>query len=319
MYKINYKTPKNLSVSSARYFLDEVQSIFSLADANIEGVNLDTSATEKADLLGQLLLYKFIEYTIHKNCFRNPTTNLNYNSVLKDRLDHTGFLPFFNEFMNKKTNYLKNDIPQDYNLSWKQDNKIYIAPIVLSKSSEVYSEKEDAICKKIREYYGFDSTIVGTIMSCISEVGSNFMEHAEESTNSVLVASGNKDFFELACADTGKGAITSMRSVLKTKMQIHDILALSLDKGVTSKPNTFHSGSGLWLISQYVTFAKGQLYLFSEGAYYYKRGNVIRKGQCGRWKGTIIYVCLPLNDKKALLEGKRNIRNNYGHVKLAFV
>ena len=71
--------PKNLSVCSAKQFLSEVEPIFSLANAKVKGVELDTSQTEKADIFGQLLLYKFIEYTIHKGCFSGPSTNLKGN------------------------------------------------------------------------------------------------------------------------------------------------------------------------------------------------------------------------------------------------
>ena len=79
-----YRTPKNFSVCSARQFLSEVESIFTLANLKVPGVELDTLQTEKADILGQLLLYKFIEYTIHKSCFHSPITNLNRNILLKN-------------------------------------------------------------------------------------------------------------------------------------------------------------------------------------------------------------------------------------------
>ena len=314
-----YRTPKNFSISSAKEFLEEVEPIFSLANAKVEGVKLDTSHTEKADILGQLLLYKFIEYTIHQGCFKLPITNLNKNYKLKDRLDQTGFLPFYNEFMNKKNNQLNNDLPNDYNLDWKESDTFYIAPIVLSKNKDAYLEKEEIIYQKIRSYYNADSTLVGTIMSCISEVGSNFMEHAEETTNSVMVASGNKDYFELACADTGIGTITTLRSVIHDRIQIYDILAKELEKGVTSKPGSNHSGSGLWLIGQYVSFAKGVLYLFSEGAYCRLKDNAIKRGQCGRWKGTIVYIRLSLRDKEIIAARKRELSKKFDNVKLSII
>ena len=317
--KKKYCTPKNFSVCSARQFLDEAESIFTLANARVPGVELDTSQTEKADILGQLLLYKFIEYTIHKNCFYSPKTNISSNIRLKSGLDKTGFLPFVNEFMNKKNSQLKSDIPKDYNLEWKEEDAIYIAPIVLSKDNDTYAEKEDEIYQKIRDYYNGDSIVVGTIVSCLSEIGSNFMGHAEESTNSVMVARGNKDFFEIACADTGIGSITSLRPILKGRLQIHEILRKVLDKGVTSKPGTNHSGSGLWLISRYVSFSKGDLYIFSEGAYCHQKKNNFKMGQCGKWKGTIIYVNIPLYDKEAIAAGKREISKQYDHVKLSLI
>ena len=316
--KKKYRMPKNLSVCNAKQFLDEVQQIFTLTNSKVEGVELDTSQTEKADIFGQLLLYKFIEFTFHKSCFKSPSTNLKNNGRLKNMLDSTGFLPFVNEFMNKKNNELKNDLPDEYKLEWKEADKLYIAPIVLSKSSD-YSDKEDLIRKKIREYYNYDSTIVSTIMSCISEVGSNFLEHAEEETNSVMVAAGNSEYFELACADTGKGILSSLRTVIKGKMQIHELLRLSLNKGITSKPGTNHLGAGLWLISHYVTFAGGELMLFSEGASCHQKKNNFKMGQCGFWKGTIVYLKMPLLHKAAIAAGKAELNKQYNHVKLAFV
>ncbi|MBO4417853.1 MAG: HAMP domain-containing histidine kinase [Bacteroidales bacterium] len=221
--------------------------------------------------------------------------------------------------MNKKNSQLKNDIPKDYNLEWKEEDTIYIAPIVLSKDSDVYADKEEEIYQKIRAYYNADSTVVGTIMSCLSEVGSNFIRHAEESTNSVMVARGNKDFFELACADTGIGTITSLRPVLNGKYQVHEVLRKALEPGVTSKPGTNHSGSGLWLISKYVSFSKGDLFLFSEGAFCHQKKSNFKMGQCGKWKGTIIYVIIPLYNKDALAAGKRELSKQYSHVKLTLI
>ena len=316
--KKTYKMPRNLSVCNAKQFLDEVEQIFALPGAKLLGVDLDTSQTDKADIFGQLLLYKFIEYTIHKGCFKSPSTNLKNNAKLKNLLDVTGFLPFVNEFMNKKNNILKNDIPEEYKLEWKEADKFYIAPIVLSKTND-YSEKEDLIRKKIREYYNYDTTIVSTIMSCISEIGSNFLEHAEDTTNSVMVAAGNREYFELACADTGKGVLSSLRTVVKCRMQKHELLRQALNKGVTSKPGTNHLGAGLWLISQYVSFSGGEMLLLSEGASCHQKKNNFKMGQCGYWKGTIIYVRMSLLHKEAIAAGKSELKKQYNHVKLALV
>jgi hypothetical protein len=310
--------PRNLSVCNAKQFLDEVEHIFALPGSKEVGVELDTSQTDKADIFGQLLLYKFIEYTIHQGCFKNPSTNLKNNAKLKNLLDITGFLPFVNEFMNKKNNILKNDIPEEYKLEWKEADKFYIAPIVLSKTND-YSEKEDLIRKKIREYYNYDSTIVSTIMSCISEIGSNFLEHAEDTTNSVMVAAGNREYFELACADTGKGVLSSLRAVVNGRMQKHELLRQALNKGVTSKPGTNHLGAGLWLISQYVSFSGGELLLLSEGALCHQKKSNFKMGQCGYWKGTIIYVRMSLLHKEAIAAGKVELKKQYNHVKLALV
>lgn len=318
--KKKYLMPKNLSVCAAKQFFDEVEPIFSLTNAKIPGVELDTSLTEKADIFGQLMLYKFIEYTIHKGCFSGSSTNLKSNYRLKDLLDKTGFLPFVNEFMNKRNNVLKNDIPEEYKLEWKEADKFYIAPIVLSTSaSSNYTAKEELIHQKIKEYYKGCSTIVGTIMSCINEVGTNFLEHAEENTNSVMVASGNSDYFELACADTGKGVLSSLRPVVKGKKQKHEILREAFNRGVTSKPGTNHVGAGIWLISQYVSFSKGELIIYSEGASCHQKKSNFKMGQCGYWKGTVVYVRLPLRNNDAMAAGKAKLSKQFNQVQLSLV
>lgn len=102
-------------------------------------------------------------------------------------------------------------------------------------------------------------------------------------------------------------------------MQIHELLRLSLNKGITSKPGTNHLGAGLWLISHYVTFAGGELMLFSEGASCHQKKNNFKMGQCGFWKGTIVYLKMPLLHKAAIAAGKAELNKQYNHVKLAFV
>ena len=115
------------------------------------------------------------------------------------------------------------------------------------------------------------------------------------------------------------GTVTSLRKVITGRLQIHEILRRALDKGVTSKPGTDHSGSGLWLISQYVSFTKGDLYLFSEGAYCHQKKNLFKLCQCGKWKGTIVYIRIPLFNKTALAAGKQELSGKFDTVKLSLV
>ena len=132
---------------------------------------------------------------------------------------------------------------------------------------------------------------------------SNFHEHSNDKTNAILVASGNESNFKIACADTGVGIITSLRPALGReyeRKEKFEILQKSLEKEVTSKHNTNHTGCGLWLIDSFVTGLKGELQIYSEGAYYINHQGKVRRGVCPYWKGTIIYVNLPFNSKKAL-------------------
>ena len=54
-----------------------------------------------------------------------------------------------------------------------------------------------------------------------------------------------------------------------------------------------------------MTGLKGELHIYSEGAYYINHQGKIKRGECSYWKGTIIYVNLPFNSKKALVEMRK--------------
>ena len=78
------------------------------------------------------------------------------------------------------------------------------------------------------------------------------------------------------------------------------MLQKSVEKEVTSKHNTDHTGCGLWLIDSFVTGLKGDLHIYSEGAYYINHQGKVKRGTCSFWKGTIIYVNLPFANNKAM-------------------
>ena len=54
-----------------------------------------------------------------------------------------------------------------------------------------------------------------------------------------------------------------------------------------------------------MTGLKGELHIYSEGAYYINHQGKIKRGECSYWKVTIIYVNLPFNSKKALVEMRK--------------
>ena len=94
-------------------------------------------------------------------------------------------------------------------------------------------------------------------------------------------------------------------------MPKYDIIEKSLVKGVTSKKNSGHMGYGLWLIDEFAAAANGDLTICSEGGIFYRRGKHIKKGECGNWKGTIVYVRIPLNNLKGLTASLDKMRKQY--------
>lgn len=160
------------------------------------------------------------------------------------------------------------------------------------------------LCKKINEYYNNPDKAFA-LLTCITEIASNFHEHSKDEQDSILVARGNKNEIEIACADTGVGVVTSLmkseryRTIL-SKANGYDILAKALEKGVTSKDNSNHMGYGLWLVESIVGELGGELHIYSERAHYINKNGKIKKGANGYWKGTIIYVKLSF-DKEELI------------------
>lgn len=89
-----------------------------------------------------------------------------------------------------------------------------------------------------------------------------------------------------------------------------------MQQGVTSKKNTNHMGFGLWLVNELVTQMRGELYIYSERAYYINRQGTIRKGECYYWRGTITYVRLPLSNSEAIDAIYEKFKKRYNRIKI---
>jgi hypothetical protein len=220
--------------------------------------------------------------------------------------------------MNLFISYVRNQdrIKREYEkLKIKFDeNNFIIAPHALIRADK---KSKDEINKtylpQIEKYYKENDKTVSMILLVFSEVLLNFWEHAKNDTQSIIVAHGNKQRIEIACADTGDGIISTLGSTLakdEKKISPVNILLKSLEKGITSKASTNHMGYGLWILNQLATITKGRIALYSQGAYYSNDGGAVQNGQCGFWKGTIISIALPLNNPKTL----EDIENKGDHM-----
>ncbi len=293
MSDIIFRTPPEFTISAARYFLDEVESVFKWNNLEKKNFQLDVGHTENIDIFGQLLLYKFLEYSVKHHCFYFP--KINVNNKVTDELKKSTFWSLVNDFIrNQDVNYKE--------LKFREFRGIFIVPINLTTKTR--DEAEALYAPRITSYYR-DIKVQFVVLSCMGEVASNFHEHSNDKTNAILVASGNESNFRIACADTGVGIISSLKPALGQEYQRkekYEILQKSVEKEVTSKLNTNHTGCGLWLIDSFVTGLKGELHIYSEGAYYINHQGKVKRGECPYWKGTIIYVYLPFNSKKALMK-----------------
>ena len=79
-------------------------------------------------------------------------------------------------------------------------------------------------------------------------------------------------------------------------------------------------GYGLWIINQIITLIRGKLQIYSEGFYYSNEYGKVKSGSCGYWKGTIIYLFLPLKNPVTLCDIIQNDGDEkLGNLKINFI
>lgn len=125
-----------------------------------------------------------------------------------------------------------------------------------------------------------------------------------------MAAAGSTEVFEIACVDTGDGIVSTLKSQFSRNLHNlnYQILKKSVEHGISSKSKTEtdHMGLGLWLVNQLVTASNGEFHLLSEGAYFFNHQGSERAGACSYWKGTIVYIKLPLNKIDSVTFPKMN-------------
>lgn len=302
--KIVFKTPSAFTPQMVKYFLKDVSPLFGMVNKAIPNVVFDAYDMERAGLLGHLLIYKFMEYSMKKHCFLNPTFSI--KEGIFNEFRKTGFQKLVLAFVNDKKKEFEK-------LKYEEENGIFIAPINLANFEK--GDGQDLYAPQIRDYY-VNIKVAFIVTLCMSEIAANYSAHAEDDTNSILVAKGNHDYFEIACADNGKGIISSLRPTLKKKYSNHEVLEQAMHQGVTSKKDTNHMGFGLWLVNELVTQLRGELCIYSERAYYINRQGTIRKGESDYWRGTITYVRLPLSNSEAIDAIYETFKKRYNRIKI---
>lgn len=216
----------------------------------IEHVKVDTHLVERMDIVGVLLIYKFVEYTSKKACFKSPEMIGNKNFLYE--MQRLGFWELLNSFfLNLPGNYAS--------LKYQLFENVFIAPVRLNEMSLV--EVPNNYIPDIQDYYQ-DTETCSVVFSVLAEIVSNFKEHSNDETDTILVATGDTNKFDVVCADTGIGMVTSLAPVFKNspslRIRNYDVLEMATMKGITSKKGTDHMGFGLWLISEFVRIAKGR-------------------------------------------------------------
>lgn len=304
MNRIILLAGENATVQYASSLIGKLNCFFQYRQKRIPYFNLSFENTKKVDLLGILLIYKFLEYSVTENCFMNPGVYL--PDFIKKKMKFYGFHDLVSDLMSgndtrKEFERLKIDVKKDF----------FIAPIALLKgveySSEILNQK---YFPQISNYYNDESKSL-MIFQMFTELYSNFISHAEDETKSIMVAHGDNTSIEIACADTGIGIVPSLKHIFP-KQSDSDILIRAISKGVTSKPKSNHMGYGLWYIDEVVKRTGGRLDIITGNTYYKRLGNKTWISTASKWQGTVIYLNVPL-EKPVLISDLEKL-NPYKYV-----
>ncbi len=297
--------PKHFRANSIVNFITDCQDIYRLSNKKENGFLLDLSRVKECTMIGVLLVYKIIEFSIKNNCFNAPMYLM--DNPFREAMEKYGFTKLILTYLADK------DVAEKEfaNLKISVSDNFIIAPQALLRNDKYSSELlNKKYLPQIEKYYSFNDKAVTMIFLCFSEILLNFWEHAVDDTQSIIVANGNKSNIEIACVDNGKGILTTLKLAGKEQKDNLKTLMSAVEKGVTSKDLSNHMGYGLWIVDQIAERTNGRFHLYSEGYYYYKEFGKVKSGKCGHWQGTIVYLSIPIQRPVTLADIEPTDNNN---------
>lgn len=307
--------PEKFYQEEIKDFLEKTEFIFTKNKTYITNFTLDLSHIKEISILGMLVIYKFIAYTVKHSIFRRPVLSWGLTNSVKSLFNEFGFTPLIDNFVNNKN---KNKIEESYKaLKSSTTDVLFCAPHSMLRTEANRNELEQEFLNKIAEFY--DSTRNSIVNLCTSELMLNFWSHATIDADSIIVAKGGKTYFNLFLIDNGEGLISSLkRNPIYQGESDEDLLYSVFEEGISSKPNTNHQGRGLFLVRELVKLNEGELIVFTEGFQYRLKDGKINVSKAPYWKGVVMTVKLKLRrprDITHLLKPKfrykiRSICNN---------
>lgn len=313
-YSINRSitAPKHFTASSLISFIQNCEDVFRLVNKREKGFLLDLSKVQQASMLGVLVIYKLVEYTFTHHCFERPAIYL--DNPIKEAFKKYGFSSLILTYMADRR-----AAEEEYKkLKVSIGENFIIAPQALLRNDKHSTESLNKnYLPLIEEYYQMSDKVISMIFLVFSEVLLNFWEHAVDDSKSIIVANGNRQNIEIACADTGEGIVSTLgRSISSQNIDPVSVLVKATEKGITSKKFSNHMGYGLWILDEIVTRTKGRMHIYSQGAYYYNDSGKEKFGKCGYWQGTIIYLSLPLINPVSLCDIELENKNHNNEIKI---
>ncbi|MDH0660726.1 hypothetical protein [Empedobacter sp. GD03865] len=312
--KKKFELPNNIKLNGIENFLKGVSFIFDLEGTKTKNYILDLSHIKKTNVLGMLLIYKVLEFTVKKKCFHRPV--IAYEPYISNSWSKYGFISLINAYI-ESSDTSKELLEMNINIT----DHFIIAPQPLIRVNNFSNNfLKSTFLPKLNEYYQGKSKVVSMISTCFSEILLNFWEHAVDDTESVMIADGREQFIEIACADTGNGIISTLKKNKNyTNLTGIELIKMCINKDITSKEGTNHMGYGLWIINEICRSVKGRFHLYSEGfCYILDKDKVIVK-EVPYWKGTIVYLALPLSNPISLEDISSLAKYKETDFKVAFI
>lgn len=284
--------PDRLVMNNIFELVRKLNFMYKEQGKNKPNVYLILRSLKEIDILGILILYKFMDFSLRERCFKSPNFHNEVKSEFNKQVKQYGFDNLISECYRDRMEMKKNFD----NLKVEIKDNFLIAPIAIKSEEEI----NKSALKQIESYYK-DENICTIIFSIFSELHSNFNAHSNDTSRSIIVAYGNKDYVEISCADSGDGIINTMRRSHNVKDDCR-LLKKAMSKGISSKPLTNHMGYGLWILDEIVKLSKGQLLVYSQTACYINRSGKESLFEVPNWKGTMVYVKLKLSNLPAYEE-----------------
>lgn len=308
---------KKLTLNFFNSIINDFNFVFNIEQKQVKDFHLDLSNIEEVDLAGMLLLFKFIEYSVTKKCFLSPNLYGGDEGQIAEATTSYGFDKLFKDYIKNPDN--DTELKK---LKIIEKDSFLIAPHALLRGKHKTKKDFDRnIEKALNDFYGIQSTsLVSTILNCAAEISSNFYNHAENDSKTIILAKGTKNHFEIACIDTSEGIPSTLKSLEKYNNKLNsELLELALQREVTSKPDSSHMGYGLWVIKEVVKMYDGLLDVYTENVRYRLKYKNEKISKCPYWKGTFVYLKIPIKyglDIATILKEKRKV--NYLDIKINF-
>lgn len=235
--------------------------VFNLENKEVKNCDFQIKIPQKDfTSITSLVIYKVLAQSLDNKCLDNPSANIDEITLLFSKFHLHDLI---------KAYYNKKDVDRIFaNIKPLQKSDFFVAPHPINR--DVVKSKDDLSNKYyeiIHDYYkdkNFD--IIEYIKTCLVEISSNFLYHAENDEKSILMAEGNKTKVEIISVDTSEGILSTMKE--KYTNSDTKLLNLAFQRKVSSKIENGHCGTGLWLINEIVNKLKGKLIIHTEGYIY---------------------------------------------------